>query len=348
VSVHPSGPDGGEGKGGEVLRYALVQKEGLADPRFREKISASLKAVGGADLVPVPLESLVSLSTTFLPPLVFFDKKEVLKGVDSLKNIYDEDLRRDLETGGVVEVGNGPGLDIEKLLALQPEAVMTNLVEGEWNVVPGLRRAGIPVLVNSDYLETSPLGRAEWVKFVALFIDAEQEAELFFREIEERYLSLREMVKDLDRPSEEKPEVFFNNPQSGRWVVPGGGGYMAAFVRDAGASYIWEDERGSASLVLDEEAVFARVLRAEVWLHQYGWRSLGEALRQKPAFARLEAVRGGRVVNNDARVNLSGSNDFYESGPYWPDRILADLISIFYPDLLPDHKLYYYRFLERE
>lgn len=344
VSVHPAGPGGGE----EAIRYVLVRRDREADPKIRREIELTLRTIGDAQIVPVPVERIVSLSTTFLPPFVFFEKLDLVTGVDYLNNIYDEETRRRLERNGAAEVGNGPGLDLEKIVALEPEAVMANLVEGEWNVVPELRRAGIPVLVNSDYLETNPLGRAEWVKYIALFAGAEQEAEDFFREVEQRYLDLRRRVEKAGPASGERPKVFFNNPLSGRWVVPGGGGYMAAFVRDAGGVYLWEDEAGSTSLILDIEAVFARALRGDVWLHQYGWKTREDVLRQEPGFARIRAVRTGRVVNNDARVNEYGSNDFYESGPYRPDRILEDLISIFYPSLLPGYELYYYRFLEKK
>jgi iron complex transport system substrate-binding protein len=132
----------------------------------------------------------------------------------------------------------------------------------------------------------------------------------------------------------------------GRWVLPGGESYMARFLEDAGADYVYAENEKSAALIMDTEAVYAEVVDAEYWLHQYGWDSLSDVVAHDPRLGRLEAFNEGHVLNNDARVNEGGGNDFYESGPYRPDLVLEDLVRIFHPEQLPDHRLYYYRYLK--
>jgi iron complex transport system substrate-binding protein len=340
----------GSGKQSEPIEYVLIDTRGLTSretAQVRERARAEHPAVSGPHVIEVPVDRCVLLSTTFIPPFSRFQALERIAGVDYIDNIYDSGVRQRLLENGAVEVGNGPGLDLELTIESRPQIVMVNLIEGEWNTAPKLEKAGITVVVNGDYLENSPLGRAEWIKFIALFLGKEEEARSWFSDIEERYLHLVSAVADrAGRP----PSVVLNMPAAGRWVVPGGEGYFARFLEDARADYLWRQAAGTRSLVLDVETVFARALTADVWLHQYGVGSIDEIVRADSRLRSMKAVMTGRVANNDARTNSAGSNDFYESGPYRPDIILADLIAILHPvtagELLPEHKLYYYRYIE--
>ncbi|HDQ15095.1 MAG TPA: ABC transporter substrate-binding protein [Sediminispirochaeta sp.] len=310
-------------------RYILVPRKKYAEFQNEQ----------GFVPIPVPIKSAVSLSSTFLPPFQWFEQETVIVGIDRYDYLYDSEMRRNLNERGVVEVGNGPNLNIERLRTLEPELVMANAVEGEWNVVPKIRRAGLRVFLNGDYLEPSPLGRAEWIKCFGLLLGEEAAAEELFSEVERRYGALASRVSDIDR----KPEVLFNVPSGGTWVQPGGGSYMARLLEDAGGSYPWSENDSEKSLLLDIESVFARARDAELWLHQYGITSKEEILQINPVLGRIRAFRRGMVLNNDARTAANGANDFYEGGTYRPDLILRDLVSIFHPSQLPDHKLYYYR-----
>lgn len=329
------------GSGGESLRYLLVPEERFEDPALREEIEEQFPSLPAQQIISVPVKNAVLLSTTFVPPFEYFQALDSIGGVDQIKYLYDMELRKRLYAAGVFEVGNGPTLDLERLVAAGPDIVMANAVEGEWNVIPKLKRAGIPVVVNSDYLETSPLGRAEWMKFIALFLGKYEEAEKRFTATEARYLSLR----DRAGRSENRPEVLLNTPMSGTWVVPGGDGYMAQFIEDAHGKYLWADSSGYKSLFLDVETVFSKAKSADIWLHQYGWTSRRDVLQSDSRFSNLKAFQNEEVVNNDARMNEHGGNDFYENGPYQPDLILKDLIAVFHPELFPAHELYFYRYL---
>ncbi len=325
--------------------YVLVPRGQRQIPSDTE-ITQQLAADSSYQIVITPVKKLIPLSTTFLPPLEWLDAEESLAAVDKREHIYSPALRELVKQKGLPQVGSGPSLDIEKVVQLQPAVVMANVSQGAWNVVPKLRQASVPVVLNSDYLETTPLGRAEWVKFIGLLLGRAEEAEHRFEAVVDRYLELQRLVESSLKSQEERPQVILNRPMNGRWVVPGGNGYMARFIEDAGGAYLWSDADQSASLVLDIEKVFVRALQADFWLHQYGRDSLQELVSADQRLQRIKAVNKGNVVNNDARMSPAGSNDFFESGPYQPQVILSDLISLFNPALLPDHSLYYYRYLE--
>jgi iron complex transport system substrate-binding protein len=328
-----------------TVTYVLVPRESTKIPAV-SALTQSLELDSNPQIIKTPIQSLIPLSTTFLPPLLWFDAEETLKAVDKLEHIYSPALRSLVKRKKIPQVGNGPTLDLEMVVQFQPAPVMANVTQGTWNVVPKLRQAAVPVILNADYLETTPLGRAEWIKFIGLLLGQAEAAEHRFNEVEQRYKELVRIVDEYQPPEQKRPQVILNRPMNGRWVVPGGRGYMARFIEDAGGVYLWKDAQQSASLVLDVEEVFLRALQADFWLHQYDRSSLEEIASADQRLKRIKAFREGNVANNDARVNAVGSNDFFESGPYQPHIILADLISLFYPALLPNHSLHYYRYLE--
>ncbi len=337
LHVHPPG----EATDLQVT-YALL-------PRDRENISQIKQELGQnsqLQIVRTPVQRLIPLSTTFLPPLEWLDSEEALVAVDNPAHIYSRSLRGRVQEKDLPQVGNGPTLDLEMVVRLQPAVVMANVTQGAWNVVPKLQQAGVPVILNSDYLETTPLGRAEWIKFIGLLVGRGEAAEERFNAVAARYKELQQLVERNLQPADARPRVVLNRPMNGRWVVPGGNGYMARFIEDAGGAYVWAEAEQSSSLVLDVEEVFVRALRADFWLHQYGISSIQELLNADQRLDRIRAVAKGNVINNDARMSSTGSNDFFESGPYQPHLILSDLISLFHPALLPKHSLYYYRYVE--
>ncbi len=330
------------GNEAEPLRYAFIHSDADNPDRVRTRIKERFSDLPEPKIFTAPIDSIVTLSTTYLPPLLMLEEVKALDGVDKKTYVYSSEIRSRIEKGAIEEVGTGNSLDIEQLVTMQPDAVMATGTSGEWNVAPKLRKAGIPVLLNADYLERTPLGRAEWIKFTALLFDKRQEAQELFRSIESRYEELRKKAEQ----AQEQPKVLLNRPMQDKWVVPGGESYMARFIQDAGAMYLWEENDSVSSLVRDPEAVFSRALEAEYWIHQYGWTSLQDVTAANKSFSQILAYKKGHVVNNDKRVTEQGANDFYESGGSRPDRVLADLIKIFHPERMKDHSLYYYRYLE--
>lgn len=239
-------------------------------------------------------------------------------------------------------MGQNSTLQIETVLDLRPEVIFTYGTGSFRDAYPKLLEAGLKVGMIGEYMESTPLGRAEWIKFVALFFDRGKEAEEIFTQMEARYLKLTALTRDVDR----RPTVITNTPYGGHWSVSGGNSFISHYLQDAGAAYVWQKTGDTGSIPMDIELVYDRGLTADFWINTGIWTSLAQALRSDPRFAAFKSLQTGKLFNNNKRLNAAGGNDFWESGMVQPDVILADLIRIFHPELLPDHKLYYYRQLK--
>ncbi len=321
-------------RGAEVdFRYLLIPR-GSSPPKLNER---------GIQIIEVPVRSIVTMSTTYLAYLDMLDLLDRLVGHDNFAYVNNPKVRRLASEKKIRAVGEGSAVNLEVLIDLQPDLIMTSSLGGEWDVHSKLTEAGFKVVLNGEYMETTPLGRSEWIKFIALFFDRENQAEEIFQNISQRYESLRERAGAMKH----KPTVFTDAPYQGNWWIPGGGSYMAQFIEDAGARYIWSDDPSAGSRLLDFEAIYEAAHTADFWINPGTWRSLREGLATDERFVEFAAFRQGKVFNNNLRANPHGGNDYWESGVAKPYEILADLIKIFHPELLPEHELKYYRQLTR-
>jgi iron complex transport system substrate-binding protein len=188
-------------------------------------------------------------------------------------------------------------------------------------------------------METSPLGKAEWVKVMAALLNKEQLANQKFNAVSKKYNELEAAVDK----AEEKPLVINNLPYKGAWFVPGGGSFTANFLRDAQADYPWFDNSSTGGLRKGFESVYKVGLHADVWLNPGAAKSKEEILAKDSRFKDFKSFQNGAIYNNNRRMSPAGGNDFWESGVVHPEIILADLIKIFHPNILPGHELYYYQ-----
>ncbi len=293
----------------------------------------------GAVRVTVPVRSVVALSETYLAEIEMLGETASLSGIDRAAYVYSARIRAGVAQGRIKQVGEGAATNLELLVALRPDLVLTSSSGGGGELSAKLLEAGLPVVIDGDWAEPTPLGRAEWIKFIALFYDKEREANTLFASVAAEYNRL----KALAQGARSRPTVFVNAPWQGSWGMPGGGSYVAALLRDAGADYLWADSDSSGTQFLSLEAVIDRAASADFWLNPGDFRSRADALAVDPRFAQFRAFRRDALYNNNARVTPEGGNDYWESGPARPQVVLADLIKIFHPRLLPDHELYYYR-----
>jgi iron complex transport system substrate-binding protein len=322
---------------GPGLTYLLVER-GRKRP----------EGFAGARVVEVPLRRLATTSTTELSLLVSLGQEHTWVGHTELDFVSSPSLRRRIDRGEVTELGVGAALNLEKLLALAPEAVFADfLSKSELDRLARVEAAGIPVILVPSFLEATPLGRAEWLKFMALFFDQEPSAAELFRTLAGDYEGLRARVAASVDPTA-RPTVLTGGPFQDVWHVPGGRSFAAQLLADAGARYLWADDPATGALPLALEAVYARGREADFWLYPSHFQSLTEIVRADNRLADLKALRAGRVVTNDRRSNGLGGNDFWESGTARPDLVLADLVALFHPTLLPDHQPVYHRILAAE
>lgn len=312
------------------LRYVLVQC-GTPIP----------DVPGVAAVIEIPVQRVVALSTTHLPYLDELGQVESLVGLGQFAFVNNANVRRRIDQGDLVEVASGQSLNVERLLLVEPDLVMAIATGNtEADSPQRLQQAGLPVVAVAEFQETSPLGRAEWLKFTALFFNQEVLAEERFSAIAAEYHDLRALTANLA----ERPTVFSGASYEGTWHVPGGQSYAAQLLKDGGADYLWADLAQANSLPLDVEAVYDRAADADFWVNGgLDWQTVADALAADPRHGQFQALQRGRMYNNNARMNEGGGNDYWESGSLHPHWILADLIHIVHPDLLPDHQLIYYQ-----
>lgn len=292
----------------------------------------------GARVIFTPLESIVCTSTTHIPLLDYLGETEKLAGFPTTEYISSGKMRKRVEAGKVVELGVDNDLNLERLAVLQPDMVMGYTVSSEYGQFRKIESMGIPVVINSEYLETHPLGRAEWIKFMALFFHKEKQADSVFSFIESSYLETMAKLSGVS----ERPTVLSGIVYGDAWYLPGGQNYAARLFRDAGLRYLWEENERNGFLRLSFETVYATAQDARLWIGTGSYRSLAEIRAADTRYTRFSAFRNNRVYNYDARVTAKG-NEYLELGYLRPDLILKDLAKIAHPELLEEHELYFHR-----
>jgi iron complex transport system substrate-binding protein len=283
------------------------------------------------------------MSTTHVAMFDALGKSDAIVGISGSDYISNPLLCSRLKAGEVRDVGADQTLNYELILSLRPDIIIAYGITAEVNgMVDRLEGLGIPVVLNGDYLEDQPLGKTEWIRFMAAFFKRDMKADSIFMSVVFAYEQYRKLVMDNDQ----KPTVMTGLPWKDSWYIPGGKSFAAAYIRDAGGDYLWEDLDSREAVPMDLEAIFARAASADLWINCGAAGSLAEIGETDKRLSRFKPVVTGRVFNNNARINPAGGNDFWESGVMAPHLILADLISIFHPEALPDHELVYYTRVE--
>lgn len=291
-------------------------------------------------VIRVPVKRVVALSTTCIPHLKHCGRIDALVGVEQAGYISTPEARERLAEGSAQAVGHGSSLDVERIIALRPDLVISyELGDERAQTHTRLQRAGIPVVMTGSYMEQSPLGRAEWIKFTAAFLDRSTEAARFFHGVDTRYSDLRARAQ----AAPARPSVLMNAPFKGQWYMPGGRSYAASLVADAGGRYLWAQLDNESATPIAFERVFARAANADVWLNPSAWETREAGLKEDPRFEHFRSFREGRIYNTNGQINPDGGNDIFENGVVRPDEVLADLIHILHPDELPEHRLKWYR-----
>lgn len=292
-------------------------------------------------VITVPVRSIVALSTTHLPPLDRLGVIDRLVGTGSADHISTPSVRDRLASGDAIEVTRNLSTNLEAIIGLAPDLVMTHSIgDPSSDVYPKLTEAGLNVVLNAEYVERSPLGRAEWLKFMALFFNREAEANELFATIEQEYLAVAESAKSVAV----RPTVLLGFSYQGTWYVSGGRSYGAQLLTDAGANYLWSDSTASVTIPLDFETVYEVAAAADVWLNMNpAWPTRAAAIADDPRYGQFQAWQRDRMYNNTATTNETGGNDYWETGLLEPQVILADLVQIFHPELFPDRQLVYYQ-----
>lgn len=287
-------------------------------------------------VVRTPLQKSVIYSSVHCSLWSELDELKGIGGVCGLEYIKLPQIQEGCRNGSIVNVGNSMNPDIERIIDLRPDAILLSPFENSG----GYGRVGklnIPIIECADYMETSALGRAEWMRLYGLLLGKEAQADSLFAGIEKEYLTLTQQVKSQNL---KRPTVISEMKNSSAWYIPGGNSTMGRLYQDAGADYVFAYLSNSGSVALAFETVFDRGGNADIWLIKYNQpqdKTYSELERDYAPYARFKAFQDRKVYGcNTNHV------PFYEESPFHPELLLKDLIKIFHPELLPDYDLKYF------
>ena len=233
-------------------------------------------------------------------------------------------------------------MNLELLISLQPDAVIAFDMGGESIALDKIAEAGIPVIYNSDFVETTPLGRAEWIKFFGALLNEEKKADSIFNSIASSYNNLVNKTRDVT----DKPTVLNGVVYGDTWFMPGGNNWASIFYENAGAQYLWADDTTSGWLELSYEAVFDRAQKADYWIGTSTFDSKSALLSSDQRYAEFGPFKTDQVFNYSKKKGPNGGYDFFESAYARPDLVLSDLIKIMHPQLLPYYETVYFEQLK--
>lgn len=279
---------------------------------------------------------IVAMSSTHIAMLDAIGEAGRIVGVSGLDYISNPNIqsRRDR----VADVGYEGNINYELLLSLEPDMVLLYGVNGASSMEPKLKELGIPFMYVGDYLEESPLGKAEWLVALSEVVGKREDGEKVFAEIPARYNAIKEKVAN---SVTDAPTVMLNTPYGDSWFMPSTESFVAQLVRDAGGDYIYKKNTGNTSMPIDLEEAYKLTSEADMWLNVGMANSLAELRTMCPKFTDTHCFRSGNVYNNNLRTNAAGGNDYFESGVVKPDVVLRDMVKIFHPELIEEDFVYY-------
>ena len=301
----------------------------------------------GYTKVEVPIERTLVMTMLQLSNFTALDALDIVRGITGTKNLFNKDIRQRVKDGRMVKIGMEGNFDTELILAAHPEVIFISpFKRGGYDAI---KETGITLIPHLGYKELTPLGQAEWIRFVGLFIGKEHEADSIFAGIEHRYNDLKEKVANNSHPSqggagEGSPTVFSGEMHGGNWYAVGGKNSLAQIFRDAGARYVFDnDDTGGVNIEFEE--MYAAAANADYWriLNSYEGDFSYDALKaSEPRNELFKAFKDKKVIY----CNMKQTH-YYEKSPVMPDVLLSDLVAIFHPELMPaDYEPTFYRMLK--
>ncbi len=309
---------------GDHYRFALVKSD--------------VPVPAGYTKVQVPIQRTICMTALQLSNFTILDAHDVVRGLTGTKNLFNKDIHARVKDGRIVKIGMEGNFDTEMVLAANPEVIFIS--PSKRGGYDAIKETGITLVPHLGYQELDPLGQAEWIKFVGMFIGKEQEANEVFAGIEQRYNTLKQAAT----AATTRPTVFSGEMHYGNWHAVGGKNYLAQIFRDAGADYVIDDEETGGEN-LEFEKMYALAAKADYWriLNSYPGDFTYDALKaSEPRNELFKAYQDKKVIYCNMK-----QTPYYEISPVEPDVLLKDLVAVFHPDLVEaDYKPTFYQLLK--
>ncbi len=323
-------------KGFKIDTCVGIKRLSILDVNDSTKILNQFNLISNGDKheqdvnnIHVPCKRVVCLTSTQLAYFIEVDALGNVVGLNSIRHLFNESVKDKVANGDIKEVGKEGVFNTELIVSLKPDVIFVSPFKtGGYDV---LKNMGIPLVPMAAYDEETPLGRAEWIKMMAAFVGKTDVADSIFAGIAERYENLKKKAQSVKN----RPTVFSGKMKAGTWYVAGGDSFFAHYFRDAGADYVIKDDKTAAE-PMDYETVYSKAYRADYWrLLTSSPKGFGKkALQQEDErYATFGAFKSGNILVCNLR-----EVPYREESGIKPDVLLADYISHFHPELLPEYE----------
>ena len=312
-----------------VQDYTYILKESHG------KIPDSLKQF---ETISVPVKKIVVTSTTHIPSLEMLGVSHTLIGFPNLNFISSEKVRERIDAGNVRELVSNQALNTEVIIDIQPDVIIGFGIDNNNPALDNLKKSGLKIMLNGDWNEQSPLGKAEWIKFFGAIYGISDKADVIFLNIEKDYNMTLALVKNTKTKFTVMAGAIFEN----RWYLPQGDSWGSLMIGQAGGEYLWKDSKGSGSLSLPFEMVLEKSKNADFWIGPGQFVTLQEMIDSNPHYAQFAPFKNKNVFSYSTKKGKTGGLIYYELAPNRPDLVLKDFVKILHPELLPDHQLFFF------
>lgn len=293
-----------------------------------------------SDIIFVPLKKIICMSTTHSAMISALGEDNSISGMSGTGFLYNESLNIRNKKGLISDIGYETSLNKELILKISPDLIMMYAIGSESSSYTGkIKELGVNVMFNADYLETDPLGKAEWIKVFGALYCKENLADSIFAVEVKKYNKLQTYVSEIIH---NRPKVLLGIPFKDTWYISPGNSFISSLIADAGGEYLWQNTESSVSMPLGIENVYIRALNADYWLNIGGVKSKDEISAIDQRLNELPCFILGNLYNNNKRININDGNDYWESGSVYPHLILKDIATILHPEIFIDKELFYY------
>lgn len=296
----------------------------------------------GKNKIYVPVKKVVATSTTHIPMIEILDQTNSLIGFPTTDFISSKKTRDNVEKGLIKDLGNEQDFNTEVLINLQPEVMVAFSMGKSTKLYQNIERNGIPVIFNGDWLEATPLGRAEWIKFFGALYNKDKEADSIFQSIELQYLE----AKKIALKAKSRPKIMSGVLYKDKWNLPAGESFTAQLYKDANVDYLWGASKGQGSLVLSFETVFEKAGKATYWIGSGYYTTLEELEAANSHYVQFDTFKTKEIYSFSKRRSENGGVEYFEFAPMQPHIVLKDLIKVVHPELLPGYEPYFLQKLD--
>jgi iron complex transport system substrate-binding protein len=284
--------------------------------------------------IQVPIQSIIVTSTTNIPFLEMLGVETKLKGFPHTDYVSSEKTRKLIDQKIVKNVGENEKLNMEQIIDLAPELIVYFGLDDNNQMMDNLQKSGLQTMVQGDWMEQTPLGKAEWIKLYGALFCKEKLAETLFNDIVTSYNEALTMVKTKKATA----TVLYGTMYEDLWYVPKGESWVAKFMKDAQSNYIWAALEGSGSKGLSFENILEKGKNADFWIAAGTFQTLTELAETNPHYNQFDAFKNKKVFTFEGKLGATGGTIYYELAPSRPDLVLKDYIKIFHPELLPNYQ----------